>query len=42
VIQRNKYTLFSTNEFGGNDKQLHQVVTYCIKNYHKNPFTPSK
>ena len=41
VLQRNTLRLFSLNEQGGNDSQLKQLITYCIMQYHKNPFSSS-
>lgn len=34
--------LFTSNENGGNDHQLHQLITYCTTQYHTNPFAHAK
>lgn len=38
VLGRNDITLFSTNEIGGNDRQIHQLTAYCRTHYNTNPF----
>lgn len=38
VLQYRNITLFSTNETGGNDRQIKKVTDYCIKQYGVNPF----
>ena len=42
ILQRHALTLFATNELGGNDCQLQQLIKYCITRYNKNPFCIQK
>ena len=38
IIQRNKISLFKSNEIGGNDSQIQQIISYCKQQYTINPF----
>ena len=40
MLYRN-IALFDTNETGGNDKQIKQLIDYCIQQYGVNPFAQS-